>query len=75
MNDTIQILIFIATIVIFVISALRKQKSKQQAEPSEFQEAIEELFGIPSTPNKAKVNVENQKDDKINTSAKRPLCR
>jgi len=48
MDELIQVLLFILTIVIFVVSGLRKQKKKPNASPTPTDELLESLFGIPT---------------------------
>lgn len=48
MDDLIQVLIFIVTFIIFIVSAVRKQKKKPTTGSSGFDEAFESLFGLPT---------------------------
>ena len=51
MDDVIQILVFVVTIVIFIASAVIKQKKKPNGKSSNFESVVESLFGIPSEVN------------------------
>ncbi len=48
MDDIIQVLIFLGTIIIFIVSAVAKQKKKPNQTNKKFDNVLEELFGFPS---------------------------
>ncbi|MFA6402929.1 MAG: hypothetical protein WCX31_15110 [Salinivirgaceae bacterium] len=47
MDDLVQVLLFVLTLVIFIFSALRKQKKKPATNVSPADNLLESLFGIP----------------------------
>jgi len=48
MDDTIQILVFVVTIIVFIVSAVMQQKKKPDApKSSNFETIVESFFGIP----------------------------
>lgn len=46
MDDFIQVLIFLVTFIIFIVSAVRKQKKKSGGKSSSFESVIESFFGV-----------------------------
>ena len=59
MDDIVQVLLFVLTLVIFIFSALRKQKKKPIASVSPADNLLESLFGIPQ-PNPVFAPVEDE---------------
>lgn len=47
MDDTIQILVFVVTFIVFIVSAIMQQKKKPNAKSSNFESVVESIFGIP----------------------------
>lgn len=50
MDDLIQLLVFAITFIVFIASAIMKQKKKPEAKNSNFESVVESLFGIPTEP-------------------------
>lgn len=47
MDDLIQILVFVVTFIVFIASAIMKNKKKPDAKVSNFESVVESIFGIP----------------------------
>lgn len=47
MDDLIQILIFVVTFIVFIASAIMKNKKKPDAKATNFESVVESIFGIP----------------------------
>lgn len=76
MDDFIQVLVLIVTLVIFVVSALRKQKKNGPQNSETLNKTLESLFGIPQemvnpvvTEEPVK-NLQVKKDQRANLSKK-----
>ncbi len=47
MDDFFQVLVFVVSIIIFIVGAIRKQNKKSEQAPVDSDFSFEELFGIP----------------------------
>jgi hypothetical protein len=47
MDDLIQILVFVVTFIVFIASAIMKNKKKPDAKVGNFESVVESIFGIP----------------------------
>lgn len=63
MDDLVQVLLFVLTLVIFIFSALRKQKKKPTASVSPADNLLESLFGIPQ-PNPVYTSIDEEAIEK-----------
>lgn len=45
MDELINVLIFVGTIVVFIVSAIRKNKGKSEKSPNDFSSSIASFFG------------------------------
>jgi len=75
MEDVIQVLVFVVTFIIFIVSAIRKQKKKPNAKSKNFNGLIESMLGVSTEtqPSQPQQNIEYdsfQDDTFIDTSKK-----
>ena len=73
MEDVIQVLIFVVTFIIFIVSAVRKQKKKPNAKSSSFNGLIESVLGVPEEIRQPQQNIDYdsfQNDTFIDTDTK-----
>ena len=67
MDDVIQLLVFLATFIIFIVSVIIKQKKKSGTKGNKLESVIESFFGVTAenkspTPSNWDVHVEAQAD-------------
>lgn len=47
MDNIFELVVFFVTAIIFIVSAITKQKKKSNAKPSNVENLVESLFGLP----------------------------
>jgi len=65
MDDKIQILVFVVTFAIFIVSAIMQQKKKPNAKNSNIESIVESIFGIPQES--PQIQREASQNDYFNT--------
>jgi len=72
MDDFFQIMVLLITIVIFVVSALRKQKKQTNQNPAIIDGVLESFFGIPPELKRPIIEDEPEVQQPVEVIAKKP---